>query len=141
MARAVKNIQSKTLESSLWRTADSLRGNQELSEHKHVVLDLVFLKYISNCFEVRRAAIRASHFNTSSIVYISREKRLTNFFEYLHECTSRQVLLLRNKALESLSLIKKSRHATAWLIFIHDSLVAQLLINDIRAPKTQETLA
>jgi len=48
---------AKTLEQRLWDTADALRGNQEPSEYKHVVLGLVFLKYISDRFTERRAAI------------------------------------------------------------------------------------
>lgn len=49
----------KTLEQTLWETADKLRGNQEPSEYKHVVLGLVFLKYISDRFEERRSALEA----------------------------------------------------------------------------------
>ncbi len=50
---------AKTLEQQLWDTADALRGNQEPSEYKHVVLGLVFLKYISDRFTERRLAIEA----------------------------------------------------------------------------------
>ena len=61
MARAnAKPKQTKTLEQRLWDTADALRGNQEPSEYKHVVLGLVFLKYISDRFEERRRAIETS---------------------------------------------------------------------------------
>lgn len=38
-------------ENKLWEMADKLRGNIESSEYKHVVLGLVFLKYISDSFE------------------------------------------------------------------------------------------
>src|SRR5579875_3401435 len=50
---------AKSLEARLWDAADALRGNQEPSEYKHVVLGLVFLKYISDRFTERRAAIEA----------------------------------------------------------------------------------
>ena len=60
MARTVKPKQQKSLEARLWEAADALRGNQEPSEYKHVVLGLVFLKYISDRFEERRKAIEAS---------------------------------------------------------------------------------
>ena len=50
---------TKTLEQQLWNTADALRGNQEPSEYKHVVLGLVFLKYISDRFTERRLTIEA----------------------------------------------------------------------------------
>jgi len=59
-ARQPKKVQAKTLEQRLWETADALRGNQEPSEYKHVVLGLVFLKYISDRFEARRKDIRAT---------------------------------------------------------------------------------
>ncbi|ETJ97121.1 type I restriction-modification system subunit M [Propionimicrobium sp. BV2F7] len=55
---AAKSEKGKTLEQTLWEAADKLRGNQEPSEYKHVVLGLVFLKYVSDRFEERRAAIK-----------------------------------------------------------------------------------
>ncbi|MDR3094551.1 MAG: type I restriction-modification system subunit M [Bacteroidales bacterium] len=39
------------LEKTLWQTADKLRNNMDASEYKHVVLGLIFLKYISDAFE------------------------------------------------------------------------------------------
>ena len=39
----------------LWRMADALRGSMDAAEYKHVVLGLIFLKYISDAFEERRA--------------------------------------------------------------------------------------
>lgn len=40
-------------ENKLWEMADKLRGNIESSEYKHVILGLVFLKYISDSFYER----------------------------------------------------------------------------------------
>src|SRR3954452_19152434 len=54
MARGTRKTETRTLEQKLWAAADALRGNQEPSEYKHVVLGLVFLKYISDRFEGRR---------------------------------------------------------------------------------------
>lgn len=59
MARATKKIEGKTLEQKLWDAADALRGNQEPSEYKSVVLGLVFLKYVSDRFEARREELSA----------------------------------------------------------------------------------
>jgi type I restriction enzyme M protein len=39
------------LEKTLWQTADKLRNNMDAAEYKHVVLGLIFLKYISDTFE------------------------------------------------------------------------------------------
>ena len=41
-------------EAKLWLAADKLRGNMDASEYKHVILGLIFLKYISDSFESRR---------------------------------------------------------------------------------------
>ena len=45
--------------SELWRMADALRGSMDAAEYKHVVLGLIFLKYISDAFEERHAAVLA----------------------------------------------------------------------------------
>ena len=39
------------LEKTLWQAADKLRNNMDASEYKHVVLGLIFLKYISDAFD------------------------------------------------------------------------------------------
>ena len=38
-------------EATLWAAADKLRNNMDAAEYKHVVLGLIFLKYISDSFE------------------------------------------------------------------------------------------
>ncbi|MBM9616638.1 SAM-dependent DNA methyltransferase [Desulfobulbus rhabdoformis] len=45
---------NKSFEQNLWDTADKLRGSVESSEYKHVVLSLIFLKFVSDKFEERR---------------------------------------------------------------------------------------
>lgn len=44
-------------ESTLWQAADKLRNNMDAAEYKHVVLGLVFLKYISDAFEEYRVKL------------------------------------------------------------------------------------
>ncbi len=46
-------------ETELWAMADALRGSMDAAEYKHVVLGLIFLKYISDAFEERRMALRS----------------------------------------------------------------------------------
>ena len=46
-------------ESELWRMADALRGSMDAAEYKHVVLGLIFLKYISDAFEELHAQLEA----------------------------------------------------------------------------------
>ena len=45
--------------SELWRMADALRGSMDAAEYKHVVLGLIFLKYISDAFEEAHAKLGA----------------------------------------------------------------------------------
>lgn len=44
---------------TLWKAADALRGQVDAAEYKHVVLGLLFLKYISDSFEARRDELKA----------------------------------------------------------------------------------
>lgn len=44
-------LDTKDLEKTLWGTADKLRNNMDAAEYKHVVLGLIFLKYISDAFD------------------------------------------------------------------------------------------
>ena len=46
-------------EAELWEMADALRNNMDAAEYKHVVLGLVFLKYISDAFEEHHAKLQA----------------------------------------------------------------------------------
>ena len=47
------------LESTLWQAADKLRNNLDAAEYKHVVLGLIFLKYISDAFDEKHSALVA----------------------------------------------------------------------------------
>ena len=51
MAKNKKEEVEESLEKKLWKTADKLRKNMDAAEYKHVVLGLIFLKYISDAFE------------------------------------------------------------------------------------------
>jgi len=46
-------------EAQLWQMADALRGSMDAAEYKHVVLGLIFLKYISDAFEEKHAKLVA----------------------------------------------------------------------------------
>src|SRR5882762_9236880 len=64
MARVTKSGNSNSngsalgFEATLWATADKLRGNLDAAEYKHVVLGLIFLKYISDAFEEKHAELQ-----------------------------------------------------------------------------------
>jgi len=51
MAKKNGNGTEEPLEKQLWKSADKLRKNIDAAEYKHVVLGLIFLKYISDAFE------------------------------------------------------------------------------------------
>lgn len=59
MAKNNNNGANLGFESQLWRAADALRSNMDAAEYKHVVLGLIFLKYISDAFEEQHARLEA----------------------------------------------------------------------------------
>jgi type I restriction enzyme M protein len=59
MAKDGKNGAHLGFESDLWRAADALRSNMDAAEYKHVVLGLIFLKYISDAFEEQHKKLEA----------------------------------------------------------------------------------
>lgn len=56
---AKKQIKEKSIEETLWESANKLRGSVEPAEYKHVVLGLIFLKFASDKFEERRNSLIA----------------------------------------------------------------------------------
>lgn len=46
-------MEIQEIEAKLWQAADKLRNNMDAAEYKHVVLGLIFLKYISDAFEAK----------------------------------------------------------------------------------------
>ncbi len=58
-AKKAKEVKEEPLEKQLWKAADKLRKNIDAAEYKHVVLGLIFLKYISDAFEEIFAKLEA----------------------------------------------------------------------------------
>ena len=56
--KSVKEIKEEPIEKQLWKAADKLRKNIDAAEYKHVVLGLMFLKYISDSFEEMYAKLQ-----------------------------------------------------------------------------------
>ncbi len=54
-----KEEQEEQLEKQLWKSADKLRKNIDAAEYKHVMLGLIFLKYISDAFEELYSKLKA----------------------------------------------------------------------------------
>ena len=99
MAKAKKK--EKSMEETLWDSANKLRGTVESSEYKHVVLGLIFLKFASDKFEERRQELKEE----------GKEKYLemTPFYEqknifYLPE-ESRWSHIIKNSKQDNIALI------------------------------------
>ncbi len=87
MARQKKNGAAPLgFEAQLWAAADALRNNMDAAEYKHVVLGLIFLKYISDAFEAKRTELEAQkaqgadpedpdEYRASSIFWVPKEAR------------------------------------------------------------------
>jgi type I restriction enzyme M protein len=69
---------------TLWRAADTLRGQIDAAEYKHVVLGLLFLKYISDSFAARRDELKAE-LEAEGITGGQLEALLENRDEYTAE--------------------------------------------------------
>ena len=72
---AKKNAKKSTkkevgFEEALWDAANKLRGSVESAEYKHIVLSLIFLKFISDKFEARRSAILAEYGEEEGLAYV-----------------------------------------------------------------------
>ena len=77
--------QTKSMEETLWDSANKLRGTVESSEYKHVVLALIFLKFTSDKFEERRKELiaegkdkyleMAEFYNMKNVFFLSEESR------------------------------------------------------------------
>ena len=64
-------------EETLWQAADKMRGHMDSGEYKHVVLGLIFLKYISDAFEERRSQLEEETADPANELYaIDPEDRI-----------------------------------------------------------------
>src|SRR5207244_134380 len=62
------------LETTLWAAADKLRGHMDAAEYKHVVLGLIFLKYISDAFEEHQNKLKEEIANPESELYLEKSE-------------------------------------------------------------------
>ena len=64
---------NKDIKQTLWKTADSLRAQMDAAEYKHIVLGLIFLKYISDSFVEQKEKIRQMVTDSESDFFISED--------------------------------------------------------------------
>jgi type I restriction-modification system DNA methylase subunit len=97
-ARKASSKPAKSLEATLWDAADKLRGNLEASEYKHVVLGLVFLKYVSDAFTARRLELETALADPDSDDHIPSQARRERILESRDEYTSHNVFWVPPRA-------------------------------------------
>lgn len=90
MARGKKQA-AQGLEASLWEAADKLRSKMDAAEYKHVVLGLIFLKYVSDVFAQRKAQLEALVDDPDSEYYMPSEAAKQSILESRDEYTSEGV--------------------------------------------------
>ena len=83
--KEAKPKKEKSIEETLWDSANKLRGTVESSEYKHVVLGLIFLKFASDKFEERRKELTAEgkekyieqkeFYNMKNVFFLPEESR------------------------------------------------------------------
>ena len=74
MAKRKAPSANDSLEKTLWKAADKLRKNMDAAEYKHIVLGLIFLKYISDAFEEKYEQLRFDFSDPKSEWYIREER-------------------------------------------------------------------
>lgn len=58
------------IKKTLWATADKLRANMDAAEYKHIVLGLIFVKYISDTFQTRREELAIKFANPDDDYFV-----------------------------------------------------------------------
>ena len=86
-----KEAPARSLEATLWAAADKLRGHMDAAEYKHVVLGLIFLKYISDAFEEHQNKLREEINNPQSELYLDKEEERAAALEDRDEYTAANV--------------------------------------------------
>jgi type I restriction enzyme M protein len=102
MAKSEKNNQSGNHDlpfaKELWEACDRLRGSVESAEYKHLVLGLVFLKYISDSFERRRVVLEAATRDKSEELYTEDDAERAEILEDRDEYVAENVFWVPTEA-------------------------------------------
>lgn len=83
--------QTKSLEETLWNAATALRSSMDAAEYKHVVLGLIFLKYVSDTFKVRHDELRRLVDDENSEYFMPTEEAKQSILEDRDEYTAEGV--------------------------------------------------
>ena len=93
-----KNNKEQSLEQTLWQAADKLRKNIDTAEYKHIVLGLIFLKYISDAFEEKREQLELELANPNSEWYMKESQERYEVMEDPDEYRAENVFFVPAKA-------------------------------------------
>lgn len=85
-------------EEKLWQAADKMRGHMDPAEYKHVVLGLIFLKYISDAFEERHTWLAGQVSEPKSEYYVENSKEREAVLEDRDEYTAENIFWVPKKA-------------------------------------------
>jgi type I restriction enzyme M protein len=115
MAKPKANKKEKSFEETLWDAANKLRGSVESSEYKHIVLSLIFLKFISDTFEKQRQKLidvgqekyvdLVQAYTKENVFYLPEESR----WSYIQQNAKQEDIAL--KVDTALSTIEKTNKA------------------------------
>ncbi len=94
-----KNGATLGFEATLYQAADKLRNNMDAAEYKHVVLGLIFLKYISDTFEEKHNSLLQEFANPQSDDYIKEESIRYEVVEDRDEYSRKYLLCPEGSAL------------------------------------------
>ena len=85
-------------EAKLWLAADKLRGSMDAAEYKHVVLGLIFLKYVSDSFLERREWLDKAVRDSKSDYFTKRDDQRQKILEDRDEYAGENVFWVPLKA-------------------------------------------
>ena len=94
MAKKAKVVKEKSIEDKIWDSANKLRGNLNASEYQNVVLGLIFLKYISDCFDKRYKELveegdgfeeDRDEYTAEHVFWVPQEARWKNIADMAHD--------------------------------------------------------
>lgn len=83
---------------TLWAAADKLRSNMDAAEYKHIVLGLIFLKYVSDAFTERRSELARRFADPSDEYFIEDEEMRAGDLEERDYYTESNVFWVPEKA-------------------------------------------
>jgi type I restriction enzyme M protein len=97
-AKRTNNGATLGFEEKLWQAADKMRGHMDPAEYKHVVLGLIFLKYISDAFGERQLWLLKETANPASEYYIAEERARYEVAEDRDEYTAESIFWVPTEA-------------------------------------------